>query len=120
MLTEEIEALKAIQPHIETSKGRVWMITVVSKQDLWWDKRHDAARHYKNGQYEEIISKIRVKRGEGNFYHEYVSASFKWENLATAKEVLMPTVAGYDDRLQRANLHKLSEAIRQLVENAGI
>jgi adenylate kinase family enzyme len=118
MREEEVQALEFIQPHLESARGRVWMLTVVAKQDLWWDKRREVQESYQRGPYEKIIGEIRQKRGEKNFYHEYVSASFKWENLTTDKDILVPTVAGYDDILRRANLAKLSQAVRQLVENA--
>jgi hypothetical protein len=117
MLNEEIEALRFLEPHLKGAKGKVWMITVVAKQDLWWDRRHAVADHYTTGEYDKIIRGIRHHLGRGNFVHEYVSASFKWENLTTDKEILMPTVSGYDDTIQRANLSRLSQAIKQLVEN---
>jgi GTPase SAR1 family protein len=74
-LEEEIEALKFVHPHMKSAKGNVWMITVVAKQDLWWDKRHDVVDHYTKGEYDNIIQDIRAHRGHGNFMHEYVSAS---------------------------------------------
>ena len=117
MLEEELQALKIIEPHLTSAKNRIWMLTVVAKQDLWWDKRYDVKSHYQSGEYEEVIASIRLKRGQSNFYHEYVSASFKWENLMVAKDTLASTVAGYDDRIQRLNLSKLSQSIKQLVEN---
>lgn len=116
---EELEALEYIKPYIEASEGKVWMLTIVAKQDLWWDERYIVQNYYQNGEYDNIISSIVRKRGAANFFHEYVSASFKWQNLATDREILKATCAGYDEGIQRANLVKLSHSVRQLVENAA-
>ena len=37
--TEELTVLRQLAPHITASRGRVWMLTLVAKQDLWWPKR---------------------------------------------------------------------------------
>jgi hypothetical protein len=116
---EEIEALEYIRPHVESTKGKVWMLTVVAEQDLWWSQRTLVRDHYTLGKYNDIIEAIVGQKGKERFYHHYVSASFKWQNLSTAKEILISTNAGYDEAIQRANLLKLSTSVRQLVENAA-
>jgi hypothetical protein len=117
MLRDELLALQSIVSHFESSSNPIWMLTVVAKQDLWWDKRHSVREHYENGEYNNIISSIRQKKGT-KFNHDYISTSFRWENLRAGAEVWMPTVSGYDEMIRDANLYKLSESFRQLIENA--
>lgn len=106
---EELEAMRELAPHIIASKRRsLWMISLISKQDLWWDSRDQVKLHYERGAYNEIVASILQKRGSQGFQHEYLSASLGIVNLATPNDgVLVPTASGYDQRLQAGHLNLL-------------
>lgn len=88
------------------------MITLVTKQDLWWNDRLDAQRFYTEGEYDEYIRRIVHDRGAQNFSHEYLSASLVINNLVTAAgESLSPTTGGYDQNIQYAHLQRLLETV---------
>ncbi len=113
---EEIEILRQLAPHMIASRGKLWMITLVTKQDLWWPERKEVIEHYGNGgEYGAEIAKILAKRGGQTFRHELVPASLVISNFATgAGESLKPNAAGYDQPLQVQSLRGVFEAIDAL------
>lgn len=115
----ELDALKEIAPHLNAAPGRLWMITLITKQDLWWDQRDAVRRHYAEGEYNALIEGIARHRGEDDFRHDYFSASLVLSNFRTDPgEVLAPTVAGYDQAIRLANLNRLFDGILKLVSRA--
>jgi hypothetical protein len=109
-LDEEIKVLEEITPLIIGSPrdSMIQLITLVSKQDLWWHERHEARSHYTNpdGDYAKLVAKMLLARGQ-HFEHTCLSASFEQLNLMTnTGELLAATAAGYDDRIQDANVQE--------------
>ncbi|GBE75279.1 hypothetical protein myaer87_25060 [Microcystis aeruginosa NIES-87] len=96
----ELDVLRRIEPHLSIADQRkTIVITLVSKQDLWWNNRLEVNKHYVEGAYEQLIQNIRNKRGANNFIHEYRSTSLVMENfLSGDNELLIPTTQGYDQR----------------------
>lgn len=112
----ELEVLRTLEPHLSiANQKKTVFITLVTKQDLWWNHRDQVKQHYENGDYEQIIQRICNKRGAANFTHEYRSASLVLENLISGtNELLIPTTAGYDQRLKYANFSKFITTIEDL------
>lgn len=112
----ELDVLRRIEPHLSIAdQKKTVLITLVTKQDLWWKDRLQVQAHYKNGDYEKLIQDIRNKKGSANFVHEYQSASLVMENLISgANELLVPTAGGYDQRLQSANFKFFVKTIETL------
>jgi hypothetical protein len=101
---EEIRQLESLVPALLRSRRKVWFMTLVTKQDLWWNKRAEVKRHYENGPYNELIGQIQRKVSAGRFPHEIASVSLTWENLRDGgNDTLALTVAGYDQRLRLAS-----------------
>jgi len=108
----EQEIINNLTPRLMDAKGKIWMITLVTKQDLWWDDRTQVDKHYLEGPYNDCIQQIIRKRGEQNFAHEYLSVSLIINNLVTsAGEVLASTVSGYGQPIQLANSTKFVETV---------
>jgi len=114
----ELEVLRKIQPHISIAKGKkIVLITLVTKQDLWWNHRKQVKQHYMEGDYDRIIAEISNNEGSRNFIHEYLSASLTMDNFVSgANELLTPTTAGYDERLKFANYKKFINTIESLLK----
>lgn len=112
----ELDILRRIEPHLSIADQRkTIVITLVIKQDLWWNKRLEVSKHYVEGNYENLIQNIRNKRGANNFIHEYRSTSLVMENfLSGDNELLIPTTQGYDQRLKVANFRYFLNAIESL------
>lgn len=114
----ELDVLRRIEPHLSIADQRkTIVITLVSKQDLWWNNRLEVNKHYVEGTYEQLIQNIRNKRGANNFIHEYRSTSLVMENfLSGDNELLIPTTQGYDQRLKVANFRYFLNAIESLFQ----
>lgn len=116
MLEEEVRALREIVPHVQAAKGDLWMITLVTKQDLWWSDRAEVLDYYRDGEYGELIRAISAHRGSAHFRHDFFSAALVAQNLATGDgHVLASTAAGYDDPLRLTNLGRFARALEELV-----
>ncbi|WP_419815264.1 hypothetical protein [Glacieibacterium sp.] len=115
-LLREINALREIVPHIIAAPGKVKMVTLITKQDLWWTNRHMVEDSYSAGEYGKLISEITSRKGTASFSHTYVSAALVKQNLKTADGVaIAPTIAGYDDSTRNTNLRNASSKLLQLV-----
>ena len=112
---EEIAVLRQLAPHMIASRGKVWMLTLVTKQDLWWPKHVEVEKHYLDGEYGAEVERIRSQRGAQQFRHEPVFASLVISNFMTgAGEQLKPNAAGYDQKLQVESLRRLFETVEAL------
>jgi hypothetical protein len=43
---EERKVIELLRPALEDAPGKLWLLTVVTKQDLWWDRRQEASASY--------------------------------------------------------------------------
>ena len=48
---QEIQLLCELQPHLQAETKKLWMMTLVTKQDLWWPKRTAVRKHFCSGEY---------------------------------------------------------------------
>jgi hypothetical protein len=112
----ELDVLRKLEPHLAiANQKKTVMITIVSKQDLWWNQRNEVKDHYANGEYEQIIQGIRNRIGSTRFVHEYCSASLVMENfLSGSNEMLVPTTGGYDQSLKLVNSRAFFGTIEDL------
>lgn len=109
----ELEIIHELAPRIKDARHKLWMITLVTKQDLWWEQRADVQKHYTEGEYDACIREVFQKRGERGFSHDYMSASLVISNFASgAGELLAPTAQGYDQKIQWAYQSKFIETVK--------
>ena len=115
---KELEILRKIEPHISIAdQKKTVLITLVSKQDIWWNNREQVKQYYINGDYDKLVQEIRRKKGSVNFIHEYQSASLVLENfISGAGELLSPTTEGYDQRLKFANFKNFLGTIEAILK----
>jgi hypothetical protein len=116
MRAEELEALDSIIPHLSVAPGKLWMITLVTKQDLWWPQRNEVQDHYLRGEYAKRLEPVIRGKGETNFSHHLFSAALLKQNLVTGDGVcIAETAAGYDDPLRAANLNSFARGLNGLI-----
>lgn len=118
----ELSALKEIVPHLidADKRKKIWMITLVTKQDIWWKNRNLVRNFYVNGTYNNYIEQIGQLRGAQNFQHEYLSAALVMRNFTTeAGEVLATITPGYDQAVQYAHINRLLNTINNFAEKIG-
>lgn len=111
---EELSVLKEIAPSVRDRKGKLWMMTLVGKEDLWHEDPK-VPKHYRTGAYGKQIRELEEVKGHGAFKHEPVFASLVISNFtSSAGQTLAPNRAGYDRTLQVKSLRRFIEVLDQL------
>jgi hypothetical protein len=114
---EEERVLKLLCEEIRQCNRPMWMMTLVTKQDLWWDERDTVKEYYESGRYLRFISNCVGSKTTDQFRHESVYVSLVLRNLTTGRnELLSRTVAGYDQPLQAQSIEKLLQVFEGLME----
>ena len=92
----------------------LWMLTVVTKQDLWWPQRKDVHAHYE-GEYLPIVDRLRERLGPERFQHEFADATLLSTNLTEhAGRPLAEVAKGYDQTLRTRSLDNLLSTLESL------
>jgi hypothetical protein len=113
----ELKALEELLPHLKTAPGKLRMLTLVTKQDLWWSDRSQVQKHYEIGRYGQLIDAVREHKGKAHFSHDYISASLNLLNFKTSDNVVLTqTVGGYDNGLRIVNFNNAMRAVRGLIK----
>jgi hypothetical protein len=112
---EELRILRELTPHIQVCRQRIWLLTRVAKQDLWWDDRSAAERHYRDGEYGAEVGKLIAAKGGQTFRHELAFASLVISNFDTGRqERLKKNTEGYDQKMQVESIRRLMETVAAL------
>ncbi len=112
---DEIRALEFILPALESAPDKLWLMTLATKQDLWWGSREDAQRFYTDGKWKELLTHVSSIRGAWRFRHEYCAVSLTLSNLTDPEgNVLFPTTAGYDMGSQAETVKRWASAFDAL------
>jgi hypothetical protein len=115
---KEINQLKEISTPIKMSKAvPTLMLTLVSKQDIWWQDRDIVTKHYSDSDYNSTIKEILSTRGTANFSHEYVSTSLIINGFTSGTgEPLKSIASDYSQPLQFTNLAEVFKKIDQFCQ----
>jgi hypothetical protein len=120
-LAKEVERLKLLVKHLEVLNRPCWMLTLVTKQDLWWSERKEVREHYENGEYGKLINALLTGGKAKHFQHEFLPVSLAIGNLETPTgEVLAETTAGYDMKIHLSYLQNLFTRIHTLIAQGAI
>ncbi|MBX9580338.1 MAG: hypothetical protein K2X87_08530 [Gemmataceae bacterium] len=112
---EELRVLRQLAPHLAANRQKMWLLTLVTKQDLWWDQRGVVEAHYRDGEWAAEVGKIAAQHGAVQFRHEFCFASLVIANFSTgAGELLRTNTAGYDHGGYVVHLRKLIEVFDSL------
>jgi hypothetical protein len=112
---EEKAVLLRLMPHIMKCHERLWLLTLVGKEDLWWNKRAEVERHYRQGDFGKRARSIQQTHGNNRFRYELVLASLVISNfISSVGETLARNCAGYDHGKQVASLRRLVEMFDSL------
>ena len=83
---EELRILREILPKVTPpATGKFWLLTLVTKQDLWWDDIALAKNFYTTGDYKAEVDKVEARHGNRNFRHEVALASLEISNFKTGQ-----------------------------------
>lgn len=103
-LDMELRFMDELVPRIKDSKNKIWMITLITKQDLWWPDRVAVQNYYTKGDYNLKIEDIQKQKGLENFRHDFLSTSLVINSLRIGPDIFVENSQGYDVPLQNANL----------------
>ena len=114
---EELEVLRQLAEAVRGVSRRTWLLTVVTKQDLWWPEAEDAQAFYRNGPYATVTDDLSAAVDPAVFRHETVFCSLLIRRMETESgELLRPNAAGYDQVAQAESLGRLLRTFDSLRE----
>jgi hypothetical protein len=113
---DELTILDQVLAALRMARNRVWLLTVVAKQDLWWPDRVEAEKFYREGEYGRRVAGAFGEHGSRDRHHELCMASLVIQNWTTQTpgERLRPNAEGYDQTAQRNSIRRLLELIDAL------
>lgn len=117
-LKEEIDLLDKLIPSLKAVTGKLWVLVVVLKQDLWASQQTDVVRYYQEGAWGTRMNEVRKAMEGKPFYLHTVYACLHIQNYITSggRETLKKNIAGYDAVRQRESLATLFQAFDALRE----
>jgi hypothetical protein len=116
----EIEALDAATDGLKGYPRKVWMVTLVTKEDLWTGKSDEVKKHYEQGAYAEKVKQLGETIGAARFHHEFVYASLAIVNLKDLDgKSLCLHESEYDQAKQGESLERLMRVLEALVKGAS-
>lgn len=114
---KELDLVEDLVEQLRDVPGKIQVLTIVNKQDLWWTARMKVRRHYIDGGYRAAISRIAQGRPKGSVSHVVKEVCLCRMNLKTADDVIVaPTSAGYDAAIRELYFTHLLAALKQLVD----
>jgi hypothetical protein len=112
---EEVSILRRLAPFLRTNQQRTWMLSLIAKQDLWWESRAEVERHYQEGAYGREVRALADGLDARRFRHEFAFASLVIANLTGGDgEILKPNAAGYDHARCVGSLRRVFETVDAL------
>lgn len=116
----EIELQEKLLSGLKSIESSFWMLTIINKQDLWWNSNEKVMNYYTNGKYSDNIEEFQKKVGINNFQHEFLPVSLTLQNLTSkSKENIALTCAGYDQLQHFSHLSALYEKINGFISMEG-
>ena len=111
---DELAVVHQLLPHLQVNPAKMWFVSLIAKQDLWWPIHAKVEDYYRDGAYGvEIRSTFTQK--PALLRHEFVFASLLIANFATRNNVVLkPNAEGYDYPRQIQSLRRLFETIDAL------
>jgi hypothetical protein len=111
---DEIACLQQLVPFIKECPRKIWLTSLVTKQDLWRNSEIEMEKWYCEGAYGKLVEEIASHRTD-KFCHEFHPVSLVIGNFSTVKnEMLAKNLEGYDHRAQIESIRRLFEIIDAL------
>ncbi len=112
---DEIAVLNRLKPAMDLNSKDFWLLTVVTKQDLWWNDRIAVQKHYRQGRFGGVFQNVVNAQQQKRFRHELAFCSLVISNFLTGSgELLKPNREGYDHQLQVESLRELFQMVDAL------
>lgn len=114
---DELKAVAHVLPSFAKAPGKIWLLSAVTKQDLWWPQRDAVEQHYKKGVYARKVAQLLRRCDAERVRHEVAFGSLIIKNFTTGRgELLQENRAGYDSVMQAESLERLLSIIDSLLD----
>lgn len=111
----ELELLRQIVPALKAFPKKLWLLSVVTKEDLWCDDHESVWRNFCEGEYNSVVAEVAVAKSPSMFAHELVLTSLLIANFRDADgSILQKSAAGYDHERQVSSFRTLLEVLHSL------
>jgi hypothetical protein len=111
---EEVKVLSRLAPFIARTPNKLWVLNLITKQDLWWPSREDVKSHYVSGPYGSVLSAATAPLGT-DVRTEFVFGSLVTDNFKTGRnEELAKVASGYQQQAQVDSIKQLWTTLRAL------
>ncbi|MBM3979587.1 MAG: hypothetical protein FJ304_04755 [Planctomycetes bacterium] len=108
---DELACLRHLVPFLKACPLKLWLATLVTKQDLWRAQEPAVETWYREGEYGKLVTEVASHKG-AMFRYEYHGCSLLIGNLVTASnEYLVKNAEGYDHRAQVESVRRVFEVI---------
>ena len=116
MRADELVVLDYLAPHLkEVSRKKLWMVSAITKEDLWHDSHDTVRNYYQSGHYDAKICEIRDTVGAMAFHHEYLTMSLIIQDFVTGRgERLASSSRNYDQAKQVASAKRFFSTLSSL------
>ena len=114
---DEQELLLNLIGSLRSVQSPLKMVTVVAKQDLWFERQSEVQSFYEQGKYAEALAEIQAAKGTQNFQHEFVYTALTIQSLRDKTgRIITPNTAGYDLVQSKESLDRLFEVIEKFAK----
>jgi hypothetical protein len=115
--SEEVRVIQTIAPHVSVCKEKLWVLSIINKEDLWWDSRTEVVKHYREGDYGAAMANLVTPLGSSRVIHESAMLSLVIGNLTTGVgEVLAKHSRNYDSSQQFQSIKAAIATINGLID----
>jgi hypothetical protein len=112
---DEVEVLRQLSAPLSGCPHKIWVLSVVTKQDLWSPSGEACERHYLRGEYGVIMNSVAEARGTSRFRHEYVPCSLVVGNYLDGEgAMLKKNVSGYGHEQSVESVRRILEIVDAL------
>ncbi|WP_394792831.1 hypothetical protein [Armatimonas sp.] len=113
---DELQQLESLVSFFaQSAVSDLRMMTLVTKEDLWWLHREEVQKHYEQGQYQETLQKLAIGR---KFRHEFAYVTLRRENLKSAMDsaIGVPVAEGFDDISMYSHQERMITILKELIK----
>lgn len=105
---DEVRILRTLADVVRVCPAKLWMLTVVTKQDLWIGEEREVTDRWRDGECGAVLATVLGKKDARFFRHEHAAVSLVIRNLeTTVGECLEQNTAGYDHKAQVTSVRRL-------------
>jgi energy-coupling factor transporter ATP-binding protein EcfA2 len=113
---EEVRVLNQLVPYVRMTNQKLWLLTVVTKEDLWYSDTQAVNAYYAEGAFGTALKNLVTDKGQQLFRHEASTASLVISNWTTStNESLVKNTAGYDHAKCVGSIRRLMECLESLI-----